>query len=160
MHHMYHGVHHGFIFRTGVQLFAGKFFKCLDENGDRLEVDIVNNRTDCEALEHLGYRWRNSKINFDNVFQGYLALLQVATFEGWMELMEDAIDARGVDLQPKREAQPLYYLFFVIFIIVGSFFTLNLFVSVIIDNFNMLKKKVTCLLNTLLLLCFSNHFYI
>ena len=34
------------------------------------------------------------------------------------------------------------YLFFVAFIIFGSFFTLNLFFGVIIDNFNTLKKKV------------------
>lgn len=73
---------------------------------------------------------------------GYLALLQVATFEGWMEVMADAVDATGVDLQPQREANLYAYIYFVIFIVCGSFFTLNLFIGVIIDNFNMLKKKV------------------
>jgi len=34
------------------------------------------------------------------------------------------------------------YLYFVFFIIFGSFFTLNLFIGVIIDNFNMQKRKV------------------
>ena len=34
------------------------------------------------------------------------------------------------------------YLYFVFFIVFGSFFTLNLFIGVIIDNFNMQKKKV------------------
>lgn len=33
------------------------------------------------------------------------------------------------------------YLYFVFFIILGSFFTLNLFIGVIIDNFNEQKKK-------------------
>ena len=33
------------------------------------------------------------------------------------------------------------YFYFVIFIVCGSFFTLNLFIGVIIDNFNALKKK-------------------
>ena len=33
------------------------------------------------------------------------------------------------------------YLYFVFFIIFGSFFTLNLFIGVIIDNFNAQKKK-------------------
>jgi hypothetical protein len=33
------------------------------------------------------------------------------------------------------------YLYFVFFIIFGSFFTLNLFIGVIIDNFNEQKKK-------------------
>jgi hypothetical protein len=69
-----------------------------------------------------------------------------ATFEGWMEVMADAVDARGVNLQPQREANLYAYLYFVVFIVCGSFFTLNLFIGVIIDNFNMLKKKVCMLL--------------
>ena len=60
--------------------------------------------------------------------------------------MADAVDARGVDLQPQREANLYAYLYFVVFIVCGSFFTLNLFIGVIIDNFNMLKKKVCMLL--------------
>src|SRR5579859_4285451 len=35
------------------------------------------------------------------------------------------------------------YLYFVFFIIFGSFFTLNLFIGVIIDNFNAQKKKIS-----------------
>jgi voltage-gated cation channel len=75
-----------------------------------------------------------------------------ATFEGWMEVMEDAVDCRGVDLQPEREANIYAYLYFVIFIVCGSFFTLNLFIGVIIDNFNMLKKKVSALQKIFLIL--------
>jgi len=63
-----------------------------------------------------------------------------------MEVMKDAVDAQGVDLQPQREANLYAYLYFVVFIVCGSFFTLNLFIGVIIDNFNMLKKKVCMLL--------------
>jgi len=47
-----------------------------------------------------------------------------------------------VDVQPKREIRVFMYLYFVFFIIFGSFFTLNLFIGVIIENFNMQKKKV------------------
>ena len=45
-------------------------------------------------------------------------------------------------MQPKFENNLVAYCFFVAFIIVGSFFVLNLFLGVIIDNFNTLKKKV------------------
>lgn len=62
-----------------------------------------------------------------------------------MEVMADAVDCTGVDLQPQREANLYAYIYFVIFIVCGSFFTLNLFIGVIIDNFNMLKKKVSIL---------------
>ncbi|KAL2747110.1 sodium channel protein 60E isoform X1 [Vespula maculifrons] len=122
----------------GVQFFGGKFFKCVDEYGELLDISIVNTKDDCL---NKNYSWENSKITFDHVGIAYLALFQVATFEGWMEVMEDAVDARGVDLQPQREANLYAYLYFVIFIVCGSFFTLNLFIGVIIDNFNMLKKK-------------------
>ena len=74
--------------------------------------------------------------------EGHLHLSFQATFEGWMEVMADAVDAREVDLQPDWEASIYNYFYFVIFIVCGSFFTLNLFIGVIIDNFNMLKKKV------------------
>lgn len=43
--------------------------------------------------------------------------------------------------QPSRETNIYMYLYFVFFIIFGSFFTLNLFIGVIIDNFNEQKKK-------------------
>ncbi|XP_071897007.1 sodium channel protein type 1 subunit alpha isoform X6 [Anas platyrhynchos] len=64
-----------------------------------------------------------------------------ATFKGWMDIMYAAIDSRDVLQQPKYEDNLYMYLYFVIFIIFGSFFTLNLFIGVIIDNFNQQKKK-------------------
>lgn len=45
--------------------------------------------------------------------------------------------------QPEWESNLYMYLYFVIFIIFGSFFTLNLFIGVIIDNFNQQKKKIS-----------------
>ena len=64
---------------AGVQLFGGKFYKCLDPEGERVDYEMVANRSACEALEDQGYRWKNSEINFDNVIMGYLALLQVVS---------------------------------------------------------------------------------
>lgn len=117
------------------------FLACYHStNSIDIIFQIVNDKWQC--LE-LNYSWINSKISFDHVGIAYLALFQVATFEGWMEVMADAVDARGVNLQPQREANLYAYIYFVIFIVCGSFFTLNLFIGVIIDNFNMLKKKVT-----------------
>lgn len=87
--------------------------------------------------------YRINDINFFINIQLYFLILHFqATFEGWMEVMADAVDARGVDLQPEYEANLYAYIYFVIFIVCGAFFTLNLFIGVIIDNFNMLKKKV------------------
>lgn len=125
----------------GVTLFKGKFYSCVDSLTGSA-ITNVSNKTDC--LNVNGAMWYNAKINFDNVGISYLALLQLATFEGWQDIMNNGVDAVDVNIQPKRESNQVAYLYFVFFIILGSFFTLNLFVGVIIDNFNELKKKVIC----------------
>uniref|UniRef100_A0A8C1QB31 Sodium channel protein n=1 Tax=Cyprinus carpio TaxID=7962 RepID=A0A8C1QB31_CYPCA len=131
----------------GVNLFAGKYYYCYNETEKAyFEIDTVNNKTECFELIHQNFtevRWKNVKINFDNVGAGYLALLQVATFKGWMDIMYAAVDSRKVEDQPKYEDNIYMYIYFVIFIIFGSFFTLNLFIGVIIDNFNQQKKKIS-----------------
>ncbi|XP_005290451.2 sodium channel protein type 2 subunit alpha-like [Chrysemys picta bellii] len=128
----------------GVNLFAGKFFFCVNTtSGDRFSRENVMNKTDCEILKNNNkdVLWKNVKVNFDNVGAGYLSLLQIATFKGWMPIMYAAVDSINIDQQPKYEGNLYMYLYFVIFIIFGSFFTLNLFIGVIIDNFNQQKKK-------------------
>ncbi|XP_064475313.1 sodium channel protein para-like isoform X2 [Ornithodoros turicata] len=122
----------------GVQMLAGKFFRCEDSNGTRLNSSFIPNR---DACRFYNFSWVNPMINFDNVLNAYLALFQVATFKGWIDIMANAIDSRGKNEQPDYEANIYMYLYFVFFIIFGSFFTLNLFIGVIIDNFNEQKKK-------------------
>uniref|UniRef100_A0A8D0EF05 Sodium channel protein n=1 Tax=Salvator merianae TaxID=96440 RepID=A0A8D0EF05_SALMN len=129
----------------GVNLFAGKFYHCVNTTtGEMFNISEVENKTQCEMLiqNDQDARWKNVKVNFDNVGAGYLALLQVATFKGWMDIMYAAVDSRDVEDQPYYEDNLYMYLYFVIFIIFGSFFTLNLFIGVIIDNFNQQKKKI------------------
>jgi voltage-gated sodium channel type IV alpha len=41
------------------------------------------------------------------------------------------------------ELKSFFYLYFVLFIVFGAFFTLNLFIGVIIEQFNMQKKKMS-----------------
>ncbi|KAA8581298.1 hypothetical protein FQN60_002879, partial [Etheostoma spectabile] len=129
----------------GVNLFAGKFYRCINTTTEELfPITEVNNRSDCMAVKEATKeaRWVNVKVNYDNVGLGYLSLLQVSTFKGWMDIMYAAVDSREVEEQPSYEINLYMYIYFVIFIIFGSFFTLNLFIGVIIDNFNQQKKKI------------------
>uniref|UniRef100_H2LDQ9 Sodium channel protein n=1 Tax=Oryzias latipes TaxID=8090 RepID=H2LDQ9_ORYLA len=127
----------------GVNLFAGKFGRCVSRSGYIHDFREINNKSECEAKNDTSqYYWTKVKVNFDNVGAGYLALLQVATFKGWMDIMYAAVDSRAVEEQPVKEINLYMYLYFVIFIIFGSFFTLNLFIGVIIDNFNQQKRKI------------------
>uniref|UniRef100_A0A3Q1B9C7 Sodium channel protein n=1 Tax=Amphiprion ocellaris TaxID=80972 RepID=A0A3Q1B9C7_AMPOC len=130
----------------GVNLFAGKFYYCFNETAEEYFLpEKVNNKTECLALIQENFtevRWKNVKVNYDNVGMGYLSLLQVATFKGWMDIMYAAVDSREEESQPMYEVNLYMYLYFVCFIIFGSFFTLNLFIGVIIDNFNQQKAKI------------------
>ncbi|CAF3279088.1 unnamed protein product [Rotaria socialis] len=123
----------------GVQLFGGRFYKCVySGTHDRVNLtENVTNKWDCLSKN---FTWENSRVNFDNVLSGYLALFQVATFKGWVEIMADATDAKEIDIQPEYETNVYILAYFVMFIIFGSFFTLNLFIGVVIDNFNQQKR--------------------
>lgn len=67
----------------GVNLFAGKFYHCFNEtSGEVFTAEQVNNKSDCFTLMQENFtevRWKNNKINFDNVGMGYLSLLQVVS---------------------------------------------------------------------------------
>uniref|UniRef100_A0A3Q4HN74 Ion transport domain-containing protein n=1 Tax=Neolamprologus brichardi TaxID=32507 RepID=A0A3Q4HN74_NEOBR len=130
----------------GVNLFAGKFYYCVNTTTNKnFLVSEVKNMTDCKQMENGSARVMNLKVNFDDVGMGYLALLQVATFKGWMDIMYAAVDSQTLpEEQPDYEVNLYMYCYFVVFIIFGAFFTLNLFTGVVIDNFN--HKLVRCML--------------
>uniref|UniRef100_A0A8C2VP99 Sodium channel protein n=1 Tax=Chinchilla lanigera TaxID=34839 RepID=A0A8C2VP99_CHILA len=113
----------------GVNFFAGKF-------GNVNSTQIAKD-DNCPGEN---YTWRPLNVNFDHVGMAYLALLQVATYKGWLDIMHAAVDSTKDGVQ--FEANTLMYLYFIVFIIFGSFFTLNLFIGVIIDNFNQQQKKL------------------
>ncbi|KAK2842853.1 hypothetical protein Q5P01_013053 [Channa striata] len=130
----------------GVNLFAGKFHHCYNETSGKLFPETeVNNKTDCLFLA--GAQWKTSYINFDNVAVAYLALLQVATFKGWLEIMYSAVDSRQVEDQPVYETNRYMYLYFISFIFFGCFFTFNVFIRVFIDALDLQKHKIFSLLN-------------
>lgn len=67
----------------GVNLFAGKFSYCFNETSQEyFDTEVVNNKTECIALVEANFtevRWKNVKVNYDNVGIGYLSLLQVVS---------------------------------------------------------------------------------
>ena len=63
----------------GVNLFAGKFGKCVNRTGFIHNASLVNNKSDCLAMNDTQFYWTKVKVNFDNVGLGYLSLLQVVS---------------------------------------------------------------------------------
>lgn len=80
--------------------------------------------------------------NFDHVGNAMLTLFELSTTEGWVNVMYAAVDSTDIDMQPIRDFNVHWVWFFVAFMVVGSFFVMNLFVGVIIDNFNRMKATM------------------
>ena len=52
-----------------------------------------------------------------------------------------AVSSVGIDKAPIENNRPEFMLFFFVFIIVASFFVLNLFVGIVISTYNREKEK-------------------
>lgn len=69
----------------GVQLWAGKLWKCVDVNGETLWEVGVN---DCNPPN----LWKNADANFDHIGKGLLSLFEVASLELWVDIMYSTMD--------------------------------------------------------------------
>jgi len=92
-------------------------------------------------------RWENpsfspqgSSYSFDSVPAALLTLFEVASLEGWGEIMFSAVDVVGQGRGRRRNANPGAALYFLSFLFVVCFFVQEIFVAVIIDHFKRLKK--------------------
>ncbi|CAE7641000.1 NaCP60E [Symbiodinium pilosum] len=106
---------------------------------------------DAALCTEQGGKWVNMNQNFDNLLVGTISLFEISTTEGWVDVMLAAVDSRGPYLQPRRDANEFIgSLLFVAFMLIGSFFVLNLCVGVIIDNYNKQKSAsdASCVLVT------------
>jgi hypothetical protein len=69
------------------------------------------------------------------------AVFEIAGLELWMLPMYAAMDSTGMGSQPRRNTNPAASLYFVVFILFGSFLVMNLFVGAVVDNFNRQSDK-------------------
>jgi len=115
----------------GVQLFGGKFASCV-------EFDAPS-KTECFKLNGT---WANPPWgNFDNFFSASLLLFEMSSLEGWPDVLYRGIDATEVDVAPQRDAKLENSLYFVLWIVLGSYCLLNLFVGVLVTTFYEIRAK-------------------
>ncbi|XP_070827526.1 sodium channel protein type 4 subunit alpha B-like [Chaetodon trifascialis] len=122
---------------AGVDLFAGKFEYCFNETAEEYFLaDAVDNKSDCIALIMMNMtevRWKNVKLNYDNVLNGFQSLMHLAASADLMDLRYAAADSRQVESQPVYEANQYTSLYFIFFSI-SSFFSLNFLIRAIINS--------------------------
>ena len=69
-----------------------------------------------------------------------MTLLEMSTTEGWIDIVYAVVASNGARMEPIRDNQFFWALFFVLFMLLGSYLILNLFVGVVVDNFNSVRK--------------------
>uniref|UniRef100_A0A8B9K6U7 Calcium channel, voltage-dependent, T type, alpha 1H subunit b n=1 Tax=Astyanax mexicanus TaxID=7994 RepID=A0A8B9K6U7_ASTMX len=116
----------------GVQLFKGKFYHC-----EGFDTRNITNKSECL---HARYRWVRRKYNFDNLGQALMSLFVLSSKDGWVSIMYDGLDAVAVDQQPIRNHNPWMLLYFISFLLIVSFFVLNMFVGVVVENFHKCRQ--------------------
>ncbi|XP_062444633.1 voltage-dependent T-type calcium channel subunit alpha-1H isoform X2 [Rhea pennata] len=116
----------------GVQLFKGKFYYC-----DGPDVKNITTKTDCSNAR---YKWVRRKYNFDNLGQALMSLFVLSSKDGWVNIMYDGLDAVGIDQQPIQNHNPWMLLYFISFLLIVSFFVLNMFVGVVVENFHKCRQ--------------------
>ena len=79
--------------------------------------------------------------NFDSFGDATLALFVAMTGDNLPDLAWAAMDARGVDVAPERTDASPAALYFVLWLLVGTFMALNLFVGAIVDKFAELRRQ-------------------
>ena len=105
-----------------------------------MPLDNMLSPTGRQICECWGGSWEPvAYASLDNYPEALMAFFTISTTEGWVDLMYAAVDANGIDMQPIRNTSYAYVYFFVLFIVSGNFFALNLFVGVMIDNFEKTK---------------------
>ena len=88
--------------------------------------------------------WVNPDVgSFDNVGDAMLLLYVMSTADDWQGLMYRMMDATEPGRGPERNDVSAAALFSVIWMLVGCFLALNLFVGVVIDNFNRIEAEMT-----------------
>lgn len=136
-----------FIFASyGVQVFSKKFGSCNDQTikekalcKGTFQIDIAPPKElrDLQGTSKITVPrvWKNPRnFDFDNVLHAFLALFEVLSLEGWLEV-RDVIQA---------VVAPEYSIYVHIYVLLGSMIGLTLFVGVIVMNFN--EKKGIALL--------------
>ncbi|KAK5850443.1 hypothetical protein PBY51_001324 [Eleginops maclovinus] len=121
---------------------CGSVPKLYEEGGLQCNLDMnSHNSTDNTTCINWNQYYTNCSagsvnpfkgaINFDNICYAWIAIFQVITLEGWVDIMYFVMDAHSF----------YNFIYFIFLIIIGSFFMINLCLVVIATQFSETKQR-------------------
>ena len=132
----------------GMQFLMGRMAACTDQSirsKDQCVGNYVAEASSGESsLPAMRQRWwgNDDLGNFDHIFYAMLTLFEMATLEMWPDVLWRTMDAypEAHDVGPVRDANPWMASFIISWIVISNFILLNLFVGVVLENFNAIRK--------------------
>jgi len=124
-----------FIFGViAINYFEGKFFDC-----DISDNFKVHNKWDCL---NSGGHWTNNFLNFDSTPNAIATFFIMSNTVEWASVMYRAAKAISDPdyINTNNFENPYASLFFVIFLVIGNFFLMNMYIGVIITKYNREKE--------------------
>lgn len=122
-----------------MNLWKGTFYYCRLNKTSTITLDKIFDKFDC--IENDGL-WINKRKNYDSFFNATLSLFMLILNDGWLDLMYDSVDSNGIEKQPIKDNNPYYILLYFCLVVLCNFIVMNLFVSVVVDNFMAIKDEL------------------
>ncbi|CEI93716.1 hypothetical protein RMCBS344292_07945 [Rhizopus microsporus] len=126
----------------GKNVFMGLFYQCNDDSSTGKSDCLFENMLGTQepmpedTSIYLPRRWANPyDYNFDSFWRSLLILFEIASGEGWVDVMETSMGITGKDLSPEQDASQLWGIFFMVYNLAGSVFVISLFLGVVMENF-------------------------
>ena len=142
----------------GMELFMGAFGACTDESIPTRELCVAvlpplrRFLLSGRSLKGGGgsgggeedgvVKWSNPNFgSFDSFGSSMLLLFIGATGDGWEEHMFAGMDSQGPGVTEQRNDFSPMAVYFVMWLVIGSFTMMNLFVGSVVDNFTKIKAE-------------------
>jgi hypothetical protein len=131
----------------GMHSFGGKLYRCSVPGTDLYrehdsEMAYIPGRAECSGTHMHGLygyvaprTWENAFYNFDTMYDATYTLFCV-TMRKYVAIMYSCVDITSPHQSPLEGHSPANAVYFIVYLVVGTLFIMNLFVALIIDGFN------------------------
>ena len=121
----------------GVSLLGKKLIYCSAAPEDNPYLVVED-----DSCKQKRGNWVSYPLNYDSVLNGMLTLLVTSSLNNWDTLMYQAIDANQEMSGPIQGNSPGYAYFYIFFILLCSFFLLNLLIGVLFMTFKEVQEDI------------------
>ena len=127
---------------VGVNYFKGLYYTCNLGATSWSQVDSGTTMFYKQDCLNYGGEWQKTFQNFDNILSSMMTLFQISMLCSWSSVMYQGMSVTGIDSDVIVNFKAYNSVYFVVFVMIGAFFTLNLFVGIVISTYNREKDKL------------------